>query len=147
MICSACVHYHVHQDYNILQFSAGLRLMVNSVYPCLPWIFETYEIQISVLPFSESQGLVLTGSILRFAPNRDCCYGVELTSIPGYLTISFNLNFNSCRLTWFRGSFWWAYFFGNRKPRMNRAQPRNAEFKTSLRIHRKSGWVPNCVNI
>ena len=57
------------------------------------------------------------------------------TSIPGYLTI-FNLNFNSCRLPWFRGSFWWAYFFGNRKPRVHRAQPTSAEFKT--RIHLKS---------
>ena len=53
------------------------------------------------------------------------------TSIPGYLTI-FNLNFNSCRLPWFRGSFWGAYFFGNRKPRVHRAQSTNAEFKTRI---------------
>ena len=65
------------------------------------------------------------------------------TSIPGYLTF-FNLNFNSCRLPWFRGSFWWAYFFGNRKPRVHRTHSTNAEFKT--RIHRKSRWTSNCVN-
>ena len=56
------------------------------------------------------------------APAMPLCYS-NTTSIPGYLTI-FNLNFNSCRLPWFRGSFWWAYFFANRKPRVHRAHRR-----------------------
>ena len=65
------------------------------------------------------------------------------TSIPGYLTI-FNLNFNSCRLPWFRGSFWWAYFF--RKPKTEGAPRAADERRIQNSDTSKTRRIPNCIN-